>query len=171
MMSPSNKQECYIGVDPGARGSICMLWPGASIAFCDTKQLPAYICCGLTSIRENVVRACMEKNHAIYGSAAKSTWGFGYNTGILMGIFLVADYTVELITPKIWQAHLGIKEKDSKLRKKATAEKVTELYKDLLPKTNGLYGPQGGLLDGRSDALAIAHYAYTTHGENDGNST
>ena len=60
------------------------------------------------------------------------------------------------ITPKKWQAYLGVSVKCN-LIKKDVAQRVARLYP-----AASLTGPRGGLLDWNSDALAIAHYHYKT---------
>ncbi|GAA3953591.1 hypothetical protein GCM10022278_10530 [Allohahella marinimesophila] len=61
-----------------------------------------------------------------------------------------------MVRPQDWQAMFGLAtgEKDKSRKKQQIADKALELY----PAAN-LYGPKGGLKDGRSDALLIARYA------------
>ncbi len=98
----------------------------------------------------------VEDVHAIFGTSAKSNFNFGYNTGVVNTVAMAAGVSVEKVTPKKWQKHVGVKAK-GKLIKKDVAGICDRLY----PKA-GIYGPKGGLLDGRSDALLIAHYASQT---------
>lgn len=161
-MEAIEEKEFFMGVDPGKTGSICFIHP-KGIYFLDNSSTPGYLHQILTAVQHVTRSAYMEDNHAIFGSSAGSTYKFGYNTGITAGIILAAGYDLKLVPPKVWQSSLGIQEKNKKLRKLAIADAVMELYGDKLVSHNSIYGPKGGLLDGRSDALAIAHYSYTQY--------
>lgn len=95
----------------------------------------------------------IEKVHAIQGTSAGSNFTFGYNTGGINWLCECSGSGVDHVTPKTWQKYLGVTKK-GKLIKKEVGELIQKLY----PKAN-IKGPRGGLLDGRADALAIAHFA------------
>jgi len=63
---------------------------------------------------------------------------------------------VELIQPKVWQKEIGVQATG-----KAIKQAVATIAHGLYPHAE-LYGPRGGLMDGRADALMIAHYLYIT---------
>ncbi len=95
------------------------------------------------------------------GMNAKSNFQFGRNLGLLEVIIHYAFNEVEYIQPKAWQKACGIKfeypkkataSQKSKIRKETTAARCLELYPNA-----DIYGPRGGLMDGRADALMIAH--------------
>jgi len=96
----------------------------------------------------------IEDVHSIFGTSAKSNFNFGFNTGLITGIARSSGATVDLVTPKKWQKHIGVKTKGNAI-KKEVAEICNRLYPHISVK-----GPRGGLLDGLSDSLMIAHYAY-----------
>ena len=63
----------------------------------------------------------------------------------------------DLIQPKRWQADLGIKfppKSSTKIRKEIAKDKALELDPLL---TVHIYGPRGGMIDGRVDAFLIAY--------------
>lgn len=60
---------------------------------------------------------------------------------------------LDRVTPKKWQKFIGVTAKGDAIKKN-----VAEIAARLYPNAQ-LHGPRGGLLDGRSDALMIAHYA------------
>jgi hypothetical protein len=90
--------------------------------------------------------------------SAKSNFNFGYNVGaahmLLSGVLYTQEVELELIPPKKWQKGVGITV-SGKAIKTAVAELARKLYPDC-----DIYGPRGGLIDGRADALMIAHYLY-----------
>jgi hypothetical protein len=86
--------------------------------------------------------------------SAKSNFGFGKNLGIVTAIAKIATngQAVKTVAPKVWQKYVGVT-----VRGKAIKKQVAEIANTLYPTAN-LYGKRGGLLDGRADALMIAHY-------------
>ena len=85
------------------------------------------------------------------------------NYGILLGKLDAYGLNFKEIHSTQWYRRYkipsGLKTKD---RKQMTAAIMSELYPEVKPM---LYGPRGGLLDGRSDALAIAHHMKMLHSE------
>ena len=149
------------GIDPGANGAICVLdsQDPAYIALLDLKNRTAH------EIYEWLVdklpisppkldsKIWVEDIHSMYGMSAKSNFSFGRNLGTVLTIAeLIIDVTPNTVTPKIWQKFIGVTAK-GKAIKKQVAEIATKLYP-----TANIRGKRGGLLDGRSDALMIAHY-------------
>lgn len=106
--------------------------------------------------------AAIEDVHSMFGMTARSNFQFGFNVGLLHGIIRTTEIGLELIQPKVWQKATGVvippKSKSAEI-KKLVAQVAMRLY----PQAE-LYGPQGGLLDGRADALMIAHYLSLKYG-------
>jgi hypothetical protein len=100
--------------------------------------------------------AAIEQVHSLYGMSAKSNFSFGYNVGaahmLLTSFLYQKEVELQLVQPKAWQKAVGITAKG-----KAIKQAVADLAHELYP-TAELYGPMGGLRDGRADALMIAHY-------------
>lgn len=95
----------------------------------------------------------IEKVHAIQGTSAGSNFSFGFNTGLVNGISGTIGCSLDHVTPKTWQKYLGVTKKG-----KAIKKEVAEIVERLYPQAE-VRGPRGGILDGRTDALAIAHFA------------
>ena len=165
----------FIGIDPGSKGYICALAPleGKAEFFANTCK-PLEIADSLKELREDykVTRVCMEDVHSIFGANAKSNFNFGFNLGLLHGICLSQGFGIDIVQPKLWQKYIGAvidpipkdasaneKKKLIAARKKQLKESVGKICERLYPDIS-VRGPQGGLLDGKSDALMIAHYAY-----------
>ncbi len=94
----------------------------------------------------------IEDVHSLPGMSAKSNFSFGRNVERVNLLAELSGVRVELIQPKKWQKFIGVKETGPAIKKEVAA-----IAKRLYPDAS-LFGPKGGLLDGRSDALMIAHY-------------
>lgn len=99
----------------------------------------------------------IEDVHAIFGSSAKSTFNFGFNVGILHGIIRTLNLPLDLVQPKAWQKHAGVMAKGKLIK-----NEVKDIGQRIYPGAQ-VFGPKGGLLDGRSDALLIASYCKFKH--------
>jgi len=153
-----NKPIAILSVDPGAKGSWCLLVPDTlQVAFKPTKTLPMDILKWITEIEQSfrITVIMIEDVHAIFGTSAKSNFSFGYNVGEVNTLAQASGNRVDRVTPKIWQKKVGVK---STTKGKAIKKEVAELCARLYPKAN-IHGPKGGLLDGLSDSLMIAHFA------------
>ena len=152
----------FVGIDPGAKGSLCALDPGRKNITClSTVQAPHLIYDWLNALSP-IRMIAIENVHAIYGTSAGSNFKFGYNVGMLHGIVGSTRIGMDTVQPKIWQKQTGILFKKGMTvaqKKKVVAAKVIQLYPEA-----ELYGPKGGLLDGRADALMIAHYLTIKYG-------
>lgn len=152
----------FVGIDPGAKGSLCSLdIDTKSITFLATSESPHLICEWLYE-REPIRIIGIEEVHSIYGTSAASNFKFGYNVGLLHGIVGATRIGMDTVQPKIWQKQTGVlfrKNMSQADKKKTVAAKALQLYPDA-----ELHGPKGGLLDGRADALMIAHFLTIKYG-------
>lgn len=168
-----NKPQLFIGIDPGAKGAICLLNAATQqMAFCSTGQSikPLVEWCELAKKEGNIRFACIEDVHSLVGMSAKSNFNFGRNVQLLHDVLEMAELPKDMVQPKDWQKAVGIKSKKwpkgtpTSVRSKWLKEQVASLCTNLYPSSSKfIYGPQGGLRDGNSDALMIAHYCYLTH--------
>lgn len=164
----------YVGIDPGAKGAVCLLKPlERQITFYPTpsmdftgKQL--YDMLKRLQVDSLIHGIGVEDVHAIHGTSAGSNFKFGYNVGEINTIVSITGIGYDLITPKQWQKDCGIKfkypkkatpSKKANIRKKTIADHALRQY----PYAE-ILGPRGGLLDGRADALMIAHAIYLKYG-------
>lgn len=148
----------YIGIDPGASGSLCLLdTDNGIIEFHDTpgKLIPPnQVFDWIQHVVWPVKIIGIEEVQAVPGTAATSNFKFGFNVGMIRGIAECTNVGVDLIRPKAWQKAIGLvpKKRTKAQLKKAVAEIALRLYPEA-----DILGPKGGLLDGRADALMIAH--------------
>jgi hypothetical protein len=142
-------------MDPGTRGAMCVLDSNdpAHIALFDFHLNTIYDAAKWLH-DQNVNVIWLEKIHAFPGMAAKSSFGFGRSYGIAMSICEIGTKGLlpKSVVPRVWQKHIGITAKGSMIKKQ-----VAQVASTIYPAAN-IRGPKGGLIDGRSDALMIAHY-------------
>ena len=160
--------KLFIGIDPGKTGSICLLDPSADdvknvVSFLDINMQPLILLDELRQLnqRYDVVPIMVEKVRNIRGAASASNFNFGYNYGSIRTLAVCTGLGVDDAPVISWQSKLRVPNKLEKTaRKKYIANRCLELY----PFAE-LHGPKGGLLDGRSDALGIAHYSRLVYGQ------
>jgi len=163
-----SKKLAVMGIDPGTAGALCLLIPETKqILFKKTTDNAFELYEWLRQIDfEFNFSVCMiEEVSAIQGSAAKATFKFGANVERVNVIPEIAQISVDKIRPKAWQKQIGLViptnlsgPTNAAKRKLFIKKEIAAIATRLYPKAE-LYGPKGGLLDGRSDALMIAHYA------------
>lgn len=146
----------YIGIDPGAKGSMCVMSNG-KVVFKDfdlkeySSTLKAFL-----DTNDTELMVAIEKVHAMPGQGVSSSFSFGQRLGELEGMLTALQIPYELVAPKDWQKACGIPAKSDK---KGIASVIQKLYP-----TAELYGNKGGLRDGRSDALGLAHFIRLKYG-------
>ena len=146
----------YIGIDPGAKGSMCLIANG-KVLFKDfdlkeySNTLKAFL-----DTDDTELMVAIEKVHAMPGQGVSSSFSFGQRLGEIEGMLTALQIPYELVAPKDWQKACGIPAKSDK---KGIASVIQKLYP-----TAELYGNKGGLRDGRSDALGLAHFIRLKYG-------
>jgi hypothetical protein len=99
----------------------------------------------------------IEDVHSLFGMSAKSNFQFGRQLGRLEVVCELLEAPIYRITPKVWQSDVGISfPKGTKPadKKQISFQKAVEIFPD---QKAMFFGPKGGLLDGRVDALLIAY--------------
>ena len=146
----------YIGIDPGAKGSMCLISNG-KVLFkdFDLKDYSSILKAFLDT-DDTELMVAIEKVHAMPGQGVSSSFSFGQRLGELEGMLTALQIPYELVAPKDWQKACGIPAKSDK---KGIASVIQKLYP-----TAELYGNKGGLRDGRSDALGLAHFIRLKYG-------
>jgi hypothetical protein len=156
----------YLGIDPGATGAGCFLDTSGDTDTLLFGKIPPAVNSGLVvrAFRDlpPIAYIALEDVHSMGGMSAKSNFGFGRNFGMIKAVLECAKLDYVLVQPKEWQAGHNLpttKEAGGpKGLKQAIAKRALELYPGA-----PLYGPRGGLLDGRADALMIAHHLRRTY--------
>ena len=143
------------GIDPGATGAICVLdsHDPAHVALLDLAKTTTFDASQwLHAQKPDIV--WIENIHGFPGMTAKSNFGMGRGVGKAHAIAEIATHGQEakLVVAQVWQKYIGVTAKVTAIKKQ-----VAKIAQYLYPQAE-LHGKRGGLLDGRSDALMIAHY-------------
>lgn len=156
-----SKQRVWVSADPGSRGSFCALREDNQAIFLKTTEKPMEILAWFKQLDHEyeVMVVMIENVHAIHGSAAKATFSFGFNAAVVEVIPQTVGLSVDKVNPKKWQKTVGVR---SSIKGKHIKTEVASICARLYPKIS-VHGPRGGLLDGKSDSLMIAHYAKLTY--------
>ena len=153
--------KVFVAIDPGAKGSLCALSETGLISFMDyteeVHKMSEWLKTFVDDEKIEIVMITIEDVHSIFGVSAKSNFNFGKNVGILHGLIRGMGLPLDLVKPKIWQKAVGVTAKGKEI-KKDVASIARRLYPDC-----DIYTPRKRLLDGRSDALCLAHYSRTKY--------
>lgn len=144
-----------VGIDPGQTGAVCVLdefggmfvdWAGDPWGM--AARLAEAIPPGIDTV------AALERVHAMPKQGVSSTFKFGRNYGFWEGWLSARGIPCESPTPQTWQKGLVFPSDgaDPKARALAVARRLYPGFAGML------VTPRGRILDGRVDALLIAHW-------------
>jgi hypothetical protein len=135
----------YAGIDPGKSGAIAVLESSGRLLH--VSDMPPLKIGTRTFVDGKQVSELLEGCTHVCVELVSSRPGHAITQNL------------QLPTPQAWQKHFGLKKikGEKSLSKETIAAKCLELYPDAL-----LYGPRGGLKDGRSDAILIARFCLDT---------
>jgi hypothetical protein len=158
-----------VAIDPGKQGAMCALDTFEGTPYFqdnpDHKKITVNrVNIWLSNFGKGADCIVIEDVHSMHNMSAKSNFQFGRNLGIVETLANLCSLDVCYLQPKEWQTLCDIKfvypnkataAQKAKIRKDTTAARCNELYPNA-----AIYGPMGGLKDGRADALMIAHAMY-----------
>ena len=164
--------KTIIGIDPGLSGAIAVIINDRTYTAHDVPILEvkngkkikcrynvAAICQLLRQVRDEAhinlvpVEVWLEDVHAMSGQGVTSMFSMGRGLGMYEGIVTSLEMSLNYISPVTWKR---------KVMDGQGKEKDAAVYKaqQLFPAAQ-LVTPRGRLLDGRAEALLIAHYGKT----------
>lgn len=148
--------KLYAAIDPGANGCLCFLSDTGEVEFYDFAKvgLAGYVK-ALQSVETPFTMVVIEAVSAMRGQGVTSVFSFGQRLGELEGMLITLGIGYEKTRPQKWQKTCSIPAKSGK---KGTYEVMSKLYPEA-----ELSGPKGGIMDGRCDALGLAHYLRKTY--------
>lgn len=149
--------KSWVAYDVGANGSMCHLWEDGQTEFVDFKTtgLAGYISYLEHSNLLTVRMIGIEAVSSMPGQGVKSMFSFGQRYGELQGMLLGIKLGFDIIRPQQWQKTCHVTPKSGK---KGVYVAMSKLY----PSAE-LTGPKGGIMDGRCDALGLAHHLRVTY--------
>ena len=161
-MVKDDKPSAIVGVDPGGSGAVCLLpLDGSAPHFLDMpddENLRDIVWFYNEMVEQfDIKLVVLEKVWGIPNQSAKANFRLGFYTGVWKMYQNFFDAPLTDVPPATWQKVTGqraVKHRDSKVR---TVTVCDELYPN-----SAIRGPKGGLLDGRADALLLAHYGKLT---------
>ena len=163
----------YVGIDPGKEGALALVdveFPGTA-QIRDTPTLQAkggtkrtYDEVAMARVlrelsagsERGIVLVVIEKVHSMPAQGVSTTFALGMGYGIWLGIIATLELPHVRVDPRTWKKLVLVdvdKEDDA-----AVAAAAGRAY----PTAAGdLRTPRGRVLDGRADALLLAHYGRT----------
>lgn len=156
-------EKIYLGMDPGCKGALSIIYQDGTIESFSFVHFSWQEICRELSVANDkgVCYAVVEDVHSVFGSSAKSTFEFGYNKGILVGILTALQIPYSMIPPKTWQN--GVWERCDKVMdgtKVKTKETSINCAQRIFPDVDLRLSERGKKPDdGICDSLLMAEYA------------
>lgn len=141
----------YGGIDPGAKGSICVIDENNKIMYLNTMSEKNLIMC-FSVFKEKDIIVCVEKVGAMPGQGVTSMFNFGKGAGFIEGVLSAYAIPYQLIPPQTWKKEFSLihKEKSDSIR----------VCKQLFPDINLFPTPRCTKeSDGMAESILLACYA------------
>lgn len=156
-----DKQNVYVGIDPGKRGAIGMILNDNYYVY-DMPLLPngeidAFTVHGFL-IEESYNMFCViEKAQAMRNQGVTSMFTYGKGYGEVVAALKIAKISFIEVHPIKWKKYFSLNND-----KKRSISMAMNLFPDI-----EYYGKKGGRKDGRAEAILLAEYARQMRGKND----
>lgn len=156
-MSDMEKDKAYLGIDPGAKGSLAVIQPDGKIVFFPWDETDMYFnalhmwCEVGEHINLGRSKMAVEQVGAMPGQGVTSMFNFGKVYGEVLGVLRALGASYELVRPQRWMKDFGI-----------TSDKATHIAaaKRLFPGINLRRTSRCTKDDdGFADALLLAEWA------------
>lgn len=139
----------YVGIDPGKSGALAIMQENKEI---DTFVFnPTVYVEQFQQIKDQPVRACLEKVNAMPGQGVTSMFNFGHNLGFIEGILQAFSISYQLVPPQKWKKEFSLSSDKSK---------SIEVCQKLFPEVNLLATERSKKPhDGIAEAVLMMEYA------------
>jgi hypothetical protein len=155
----------FAAIDPGFTGAIAIFSPDPIVFDMPLRVWEGHKEVDVLSLMGIVKQALPETLFALEWSPTRPGHNpqhvlrFGIEMGQCEATVIHAGFVCRRLTPQCWKGFLGL---SGKADDPSSAQGV-KLWVQLYPKWERLlYGPRGGILDGRLDSLLMAHFLKTT---------
>ncbi len=145
--------DIYIGIDPGKKGAIGMIQEN-KIEICDMPLLPNGEVDGLAIFNmlpmtgtHNIICA-LEKAQSMSKQGVKGVFTYGMGYGTIKAALCISKIPYIEVHPTKWKKYFSLTKE-----KKQSITLAMKLFPDVQ-----LHTPRGRMLDGRAEALLLAHY-------------
>lgn len=149
----------YIGIDPGKKGALCLL-SDTGVSFIDwPKDNSASTLSNFFHRLVDVASvgfAVLEKAQAMPKQGVTSMFNYGTNYGIWLMLLADNDIPHTVLTPQAWHKVVPVTKTDGATPKIRAVNVVSRIFPQYV---HMVVGPQGGIKDGRADALLMAYAA------------
>lgn len=141
----------YGGIDPGAKGSICVIDESNKIMYLNTMSENNLIMC-FSVFKDKDIIVCVEKVGAMPGQGVTGMFNFGKGAGFIEGVLSAYAIPYQLVPPQTWKKEFGLIHKD----KSDSIRVCKQLFPaaDLLPTKRCRKES-----DGLAESLLLACYA------------
>ena len=144
-----------LGIDPGFTGAIAFLNDEGTLKVFDMplmkiqnkKQVDPYKFQRLLGEVACIEFAIIEDVHSMPNQGVASTFRFGYNAGILLGVLTALRIEVLRVKPSVWKSSLGLSR--NKKQSLELAKKNFPNYSEYFKRAKD---------DGRAEAALLAYY-------------
>lgn len=100
------EREVYVGIDPGAKGYVCVWWvAGREYEHCpitDTDSLKKL----LREVAQCYAVAAIESVHSMPRQGVSTTFAFGRNYGVVLGMLMAYGIPYVEVAPRVWQKEM-----------------------------------------------------------------
>lgn len=100
------EREVYVGIDPGAKGYVCVWWvAGKEYEHCpisDTDNLKKL----LREVAQCYAVAAIESVHSMPRQGVSTTFAFGRNYGVVLGMLMAYGIPYVEVAPRVWQKEM-----------------------------------------------------------------
>ena len=122
----------WIGIDPGQSGGLAYLRPDGSMWWAigmpavdgEVDAVALYHILANATVGGEGVKVAIEQVHSMPGQGVSSTFKFGKNFGIALGVVAALQLPLHRITPQTWKKQFVLTGKD----KDASRHKATEFW-------------------------------------------
>lgn len=98
----------YIGIDPGQKGAMAIIYPDGDIAVHEfSRESYRFFLEDIYQGHECTI-CCLERVNAMPGQGVTSMFKFGENFGFIQGLLTAYAIPYELVTPRIWKKEFQI---------------------------------------------------------------
>lgn len=156
----------FTGHDPGRNGAVASIDENKRVLALDDVPLDQhgeldgnifsamFQPGAIVIIEENHSRSHEDKRHPGRRVVPASDYAFGWISGVAWGICVAQGIAPIMVSPQTWKSTItrGLPAADTK-------DASMRMAKILFPSAVAmLYGPRGGIIDGRAEALLLAEY-------------
>lgn len=148
--------KIYVGIDPGSKGAIAILFENGEVIVNDMPTLEELLrkTTGLRGGLGDRYRVAIEQVHPLPGQSCIASFTYGENFLLAKLLGMCYNIVPVMVSPQRWKKHYGLK-KEPEETKTEYKRKSVDKAKELFPQATDLLKYSK---DGRAEALLIANW-------------